>query len=161
MSRRHSSADIKFPGNDGRLDLTDLYVFAAPLDSRKTVLIIDANPSWSGAGTVPPSTVTLGFHPDAVYRINVDNDGDIQADVAFSFVFSEFSDRGQTGTVYYATGSEARRMEPSGEVLVQSTPVSFGADAVPASAGDCQAFMGVRSDPCFSDAEDAGATSRG
>jgi Domain of unknown function (DUF4331) len=149
MSKYYRAADLGRPGDDPRLDLTDLYVFAAPFDRGQTVLIIDVSPAWNGMSRVPPFVVTSGFHPDTVYRINVDNDGDVEVDVAFSFVFSELSDGAQTGTAYYATGSQARRLEPSGEILVRSTPVGFGADAVPVSADDCRLFIGVRSDPFF------------
>jgi hypothetical protein len=45
MSNHFSAANLKFPGDDARLDLTDLFVFAAPDNPDKTVLIIDANPS--------------------------------------------------------------------------------------------------------------------
>jgi hypothetical protein len=61
-----------------RLDLTDLFVFASPESPVKRVLIFDANPFMTASD----------FHPDAVYRLNVDYDGDTQADVSFSFVFS-------------------------------------------------------------------------
>jgi hypothetical protein len=149
MSKYYRAADLRRPGDDPRLDLTDLYVFAAPFDRGQTVLIIDVSPAWNGMSRVPPFVVTSGFHPDTVYRINVDNDGDVEVDVAFSFVFSELSDGAQTGTAYYATGSLARRLEPSGEILVRSTPVRFGADAIPVSADDCRLFIGVRSDPSF------------
>jgi hypothetical protein len=44
MSDHYSAANLKFPGDDARLDLTDLYVFPAPFDHDKTVLIIDVNP---------------------------------------------------------------------------------------------------------------------
>jgi Domain of unknown function (DUF4331) len=155
MSNHFRAADLGLPSDDPRLDLTDLYVFAAPLDGRQTVLIIDISPFWSGVSGLLPFHVTSGFHPDAVYRINVDNDGDVQADVAFNFVFSELSDGGQTGTAYYATGSLANRPEPSGEVIAQSIPVAFGANAVTVSTDDCQLFMGVRSDPCFADVDGA------
>ena len=99
MSNHFSAAMLKFPGDNARLDLTDLYVFASPERAGKTVLIVDVNPFMTGAD----------FHPDAVYRINVDNDGDTQADVAFSFVFSESDGGAQTGTVYVkgaATGPQ-------------------------------------------------------
>jgi hypothetical protein len=46
MSNHFSAANLKFPGDDARLDLTDLYVFPAPDDRDKTVLIIDANSFW-------------------------------------------------------------------------------------------------------------------
>jgi hypothetical protein len=143
MSNHFSAANLKFPGDDARLDLTDLFVFAAPDNPDKTVLIIDANPFMTGSE----------FHPDAVYRIHIDNDADVQADVAFSFVFSQPTDGGQTATVYYATGSQARQPEPAGDVLIESTPVGFDATAQPVQAGECRLFFGVRSDPFFADAE--------
>jgi Domain of unknown function (DUF4331) len=75
MSNHFSGASLKFPGGDARLDLTDLYVFPPPDQPDKTILIIDVNPLWSGMSTFPPFLMTSGFHPDAVYRINIDNDG--------------------------------------------------------------------------------------
>jgi hypothetical protein len=145
MSNHFSAAMLKFPGDDARLDLTDLFVFASPQSAGKTVLIFDVNPFMTGAD----------FNPEAVYRLNIDNDGDTQADVAFSFVFSESNRGTQTATVYYATGREAREPEPGGEVLVEGTPVGFDAMAKPVQAGECRLFIGVRSDPFFADGEGA------
>ena len=145
MSNHFSAAMLKFPGDDSRLDLTDVYMFASPERPAKTVLILDINPFMTGAD----------FHPDGVYRINVDSDGDTQADAAFSFVFSDSSAGPQTGTVYYATGSDAREREAVGEVLIQGTPVGFDTDATPVEAGPCRVFVGVRSDPFFADGEGA------
>jgi Domain of unknown function (DUF4331) len=102
MSNHFSAAMLKLPGDDARLDLTDLFVFASPQSPGKTVLIFDVNPFMTGAD----------FHPEGVYRLNVDTDGDAQADAAFSFVFSESNGGAQTGTAYYATGSQAREPEP-------------------------------------------------
>jgi hypothetical protein len=143
MSNHFSAANLKFPEDDARLDLTDLFVFAAPDNPDRTVLILDANPFMTGTE----------FHPDAVYRIHIDNDGQLETDVAFSFVFSEPEDGKQTATTYYATGSQARQSEPVGEVLIESTPVGFDASAQPVQAGGCLFFFGVRSDPFFADAE--------
>jgi hypothetical protein len=145
VSNHFSADNLKFPGNDARLDLTDLYVFQAPADPGTTVLIIDVNPFM----TAP------AFHPDAVYRINIDTDGDVHADVAFTFTFSPFENGTQTGTVYYATGPDADRPEPAGEVLTSSLPVGFSAAARPVQAGPVRLFAGVRSDPFFADAEGA------
>jgi Domain of unknown function (DUF4331) len=145
MSNHFSAAMLKFPGDDARLDLTDLFLFASPQTPGKTVLIFDVNPFMTGPD----------FHPDAVYRLNVDNDGDTQADVAFSFVFSESSDGAQTGTVYYARGSQAPEPEAVGEVLIEGMPVDFDAMAKPVQAGECRLFIGVRSDPFFADGEGA------
>ena len=143
MSNHFSAANLMFPEDDARLDLTELFVFAAPDDPDRTVLIIDANPFMTGSE----------FHPDAVYRIHIDTDADAQADAAFSFVFSQPDDGKQTATAYYATGGQARQPEPAGEVLVDSTPVGFDATAQPVRAGRCRLFFGVRSDPFFADAE--------
>jgi hypothetical protein len=143
MSNHFSAANLKSPGGDARLDLTDLFVFAAPDNPDRTVLIMNSNPFMMGNG----------FHPDAVYRFNIDNDGDSLPDAAFSFTFSESEDGHQTATAYYATGSEARTREPCGEKLIEATPVSFDAMAMPVKAGPCRLFIGKRSDPFFADAE--------
>jgi hypothetical protein len=145
MSNHFSAAMLKFPGDDARLDLTDLYVFPSPQSPGTTVLILDVNPFMTGAD----------FHPAAVYRINIDNDGDLQPDAAFSFVFSESSGGTQTGTVYYATGRDAREAEPAGELLIEGAVVGFDGTARPVEAGPCRLFIGVRSDPFFADGEGA------
>src|ERR1700745_4492490 len=98
MSNHFSAAKIQHPGGDARLDLTDLFVFAAPDNPDRTVLIMDANPFMKGTE----------FNPDAVYRFNIDNDGDALADAAFSFTFSEPINGQQTATAHSATGDDAR-----------------------------------------------------
>jgi hypothetical protein len=143
MSNHFSAANLQHPGGDARLDVTDLFVFAAPDNPDRTVLIMNSNPFTKGNG----------FHPDAVHRFNIDNDGDALADVAFSFTFSEPKDGRQTATAYYATGSEAHTREPRGDVLIEATPVGFDAIATPVHAGPCRLFIGTRSDPFFADAD--------
>jgi hypothetical protein len=143
MSNHFSAANLKHPGDDARLDLTDLFVFAALDNPDRTVLITCSNPFTKGDG----------FHPDAVHRFNIDNDGDAEADVAFSFTFSEPEDGRQTATAYYATGSQAQTREPRGDLLIQATPVGVDATATPVQAGPCRLFTGKRSDPFFADAD--------
>jgi hypothetical protein len=143
MSNHFSAANLKHPGDDPRLDLTDLFVFAAPDNPDRTVLIMNANPFTKGDG----------FHPDAVYRFNIDNDGDALADMALSFTFSQPQDGRQTAAAYYATGSQAQTREPRGEVLIEATPVGLDAMATPVQAGPCRLFIGERSDPFFADAD--------
>jgi hypothetical protein len=154
MTNHYSAADLKFPGDDARLDLTDLYTFEAA-DPGKTILIMNVNPYTSGMGAMPPFLMKTEFHPDGIYRINIDNNGDAQADVAFTFVFAELKGGAQTGTAYYATGPDARQAEPAGDVLISDTPVGFDASAGAVQAGPCRLFVGVRSDPFFSDADGA------
>jgi Domain of unknown function (DUF4331) len=155
MSNHYSAANLQFPGDDARLDLTDLFAFTSPDDPGRTVLIIDLNPYTTGMSAMPPFLMKSEFHPGGIYRINIDTDGDAQADAAFTFVFSELEDGRQTGTAYYATGAGARRPEPNGEVLIADTPVGFDASAEPVDAGPVRLFLGVRSDPFFADADGA------
>ncbi len=143
MSNHFSAANLKHPGDDARLDLTDLFVFAAPGNPGRTVLIMNSNPFTKGDG----------FHPDAVYRFNIDNDGDSLADAAFSFTFSPYDNGRQTATAYYATGTQAQTREPRGEVLIEAAEVGFDATAMPVQAGPCRLFTGTRSDPFFADAD--------
>src|SRR5262249_29390662 len=104
---------------------------------------------------VNPFMTGADFHPEAVYRINIDNDGDTQADVALFFDFAESKDGTQTGTVFYAAGSDARDSDPFGKVLIEDTPVGFDTIAQPVQAAPCRLFIGVRSDPFFADGEGA------
>jgi hypothetical protein len=154
MSNHFSADNLKFPGDDRRLDLTDLFVFASADDSGKTVLIMDSNPT-SAPPPIPAPVTGPEFYPGAVYRINIDNDGDNLTDVAFTFVYSELENGRQTGTAWYATGEAARQAGPVGEVLAQSFPVSFDGPARPVQAGGIRLAAGLRSDPFFADVEGA------
>jgi hypothetical protein len=158
MSNHFSADNLKFPGDDRRLDLTDLFVFQASGNPEHqpstTVLIMDSNPT-SAPPPIPAPTTGPEFHPDAVYRINIDTDGDLQADVAFTFTFSEYENGTQTGTAWYATGAQARQPGPAGEQLTDSLPVSFDGTARPVQAGMIRLSAGLRSDPFFADVEGA------
>src|SRR3979411_3396092 len=102
MSNHFSADNLRFPGDDTRLDLTDVYAFRSTEDPGKTVLIIDSNPTVRPPIELPPTVITSrDFHPGAVYRINVDTDGDAQADVAFTFTFSALEHGAQTAPGYY------------------------------------------------------------
>ncbi|MGW9213924.1 DUF4331 family protein [Embleya sp. NPDC055664] len=140
MSHHLSGPDLRSPKDDARLDLTDLFVFCRP--GGRTVLIMNVHPI-AGAGAT--------LHPDAVYRINVDTDGDLQADVAFSVVFSVPKDGRQTATVYRATGAAARAHEATGEPIVVDAPVAGDADAIVVRADPYRFAVGLRSDPFFAD----------
>jgi hypothetical protein len=148
MSNHFSADNLKFPGDDARLDFTDLFVFKSSYDPDMTVLIMDSNPFM-----LPEPRTGPEFHPGAVYRINIDTDGDAHADVAFTFTFSQLENGRQTGTAWYAADPQAREPEPAGEVLTSSVPVGFDATARPVQAGPVRLFAGVRSDPFFVDFE--------
>src|SRR5205807_3135933 len=143
MSNHFSADNLKFPGDDRRLDLTDVFMFTSADDPDKTVLIMDSNPT-SAPPPIPAPTTGPEFYPGAVYRINIDTDGDNHADIAFTFVFSEYQNGRQTGTAWHATGAQARQPEPAGEVLSTDIPVSFDGTAQPVQAGRIRLFAGLR-----------------
>ena len=154
MSNHFSADKLKFPGDDRRLDLTDVFAFQSAENPDRTVLIIDSNPT-SAPPPIPAPTTGPEFHPDAVYRINIDNDGDNRADIAFTFTFSPFENGMQTGTVWYATGDQAQQPEPVGEVLSDSLPVSFDGTPRSVRGGPIRLCASLRSDPFFADVEGA------
>jgi hypothetical protein len=79
MSNDFSADNFKFPGDDARLDIIDLFLFKSPDHRDKTVLIMDSNPSVMGPG----------FHSEAGYRIHIDTDGDAHAEATFTFTLPE------------------------------------------------------------------------
>jgi hypothetical protein len=151
MSNHFSADYLKAPGDDRRLDITDVFMFKSPKDPDKLMLIVVSN----STAPVPAPIAARGpeFYPGAVYRINVDTDGDAHADAAFTFTFSDYQDGRQTGTAWYATGEAARQPEPAGQVLAESFPVSFDGVAPPFQAGRIRLLAGRRSDPFFADLE--------
>src|ERR1700747_1297643 len=146
MSNHFSADNLKFPGDAPRRALTGVFASPAPANpehhhtllhrhhSGTTVLIMDSNPT-SAPPPIPAPVTGPEFYPGAVYRINIDTDGDNHADVAFTFTFSEYENARQTGTARYATGAQARQPEPAGEVLSRDFPVSFDGTAEPIQAG--------------------------
>ena len=154
MSNHFSADNLKFPGDDRRLDLTDVFMFSSPGKPDTTVLIMDSNPT-SAPPPIPAPVTGPEFYPGAVYRINIDTDGDNHADVAFTFVFSDYENGRQTGNAWYATGAQARQAEPGGEVLAEGFPVSFDGTAQPVEANGIRLAAGLRSDPFFADVEGA------
>lgn len=73
--------DSPMSREDGRVDLTDLFVFPSGEPGR-TVLILAVNPD---AGLSSPTT----FGPDARYVFNIDTDGDTVEDFGLEIRFGE------------------------------------------------------------------------
>ena len=141
MSNHFTGLNLGPPEGDTRLDLTDLYVFQVPTDTSRTVVILNCNSFAKEAA----------FHPDAVYRINIDNNGDLETDLALILAFSEPRDGRQRATVYLATGPEARSAEPAGEPIFKDIEVSFGPQPQIHTSGPYTCFVGLRSDAFFID----------
>ncbi len=118
MSNHFTGLSLGPPLGDQRLDLCDLYAFAAPGDPSRTVIILNANPNADA------------LHPDAVYRLNIDNDGDYLTDLASAGSSRPpAADGSQTVGVFMATGEESRKPEAVGTRIVSDAAVSFGPQA--------------------------------
>jgi len=139
MSNHFTGLSLGPPLGDQRLDLCDLYVFQSPRDRGRSAIILNANPSADQ------------FHPDAIYRVNIDTDGDYLTDIAFTYVFSPLSNGKQTASVYLAKGAESRSPEPVGSKIIGDAEVSLGRTPNVVKAGDYTFFAGSRSDAFFFD----------
>ncbi len=139
MSNHFTGLSLGPPLGDQRLDLCDLYAFPSPADAQRTVLILNANPNADA------------LHPDAIYRLAVDNNGDLLNDIAFSYVFSKPQDGKQTVSVYMAKGDDARSIEAVGTEIFSNVPVSFDPAPNIAKSGPYTFFAGARSDAFFFD----------
>jgi hypothetical protein len=141
MSNHFTGLKLGPPEGDTRLDLTDLYVFTSPADATRTAVILNCN----------SFTQEAEFHPDAVYRINIDKNHDFETDMAFILTFSKPDGGRQLATVYLAQGTEARSEEPLGTPLFKDVEVSFGPEPKVYTSGPYTFFAGVRSDAFFID----------
>ncbi|HVI61511.1 MAG TPA: DUF4331 family protein, partial [Bradyrhizobium sp.] len=139
MSNHFTGLSLGPPLGDQRLDLCDLYTFQSPADKNRTVIILNANPNADA------------LHPDAIYRLNVDNDGDYLTDIAFSYVFSKPQNGRQTVNVFVATGSQSRSAEAIGTKIIADAEVSFSAKPNIIKSGPYTFFAGSRSDAFFFD----------
>jgi len=139
MSNHFTGLNLGPPLGDQRLDLCDLYAFQAPVDPARTVIILNANPTADA------------LHPDAIYRLNIDNDGDCLTDLAISYVFSPPQNGKQTVNVFVAKGAESRSVEAVGTRIIADAEVSFGAKPNIVKSGAYTFFAGARSDAFFFD----------
>ena len=139
MSNHFTGLSLGPPLGDQRLDLCDLYAFQSPRDPARTAIILNANPTADQ------------FHPDAIYRLNLDTDGDYLTDIAFTYVFSPLRNGKQTGSVYLAKGAASRSPEPVGTKISSDDEVSLGRTPSVVKAGDYTFFAGARSDAFFFD----------
>ena len=144
MSNHFSAANLKHPGDDPPPGPDTPLRFAAPDNPDRTVLIMDVNPFMKGTE----------FHPDAVYRFNIDNDGDAVSRCGVQLHVLRTQQRPpDRHRLLRHRQQTLGRLNPRGEMLIEATPVSFDAMAMPVEAGPCRLFTGVRSDPFFADAE--------
>jgi Domain of unknown function (DUF4331) len=149
MAHHYSGPDFSFPHGDARVDHCDLFAFAAPEGTPRTVVAIDVHPSF-GINPEGPTT-TEPFAPEAMYELKVDTNADGAAEVAFRVRVS-VTDGAQFATVRRVEGADAAGAEEGGAIIVADAPVSAGSEAQVTEAGEYRFFAGWRSDPFFFDA---------
>jgi hypothetical protein len=91
------------------------------------------------------------LYSEAIYRLNIDNDGDYLTDLALSYVFSEPQNDRQTMNIFMAKGAESRSAEAVGTKIISDGEVSFGPKPNIMRAGNIKFFAGSRSDAFFFD----------
>jgi len=139
MSNHFTGLSLGPPLGDPRLDLCDLYVFQSPTANNRTVIILNANFNADA------------LHPDAIYRVNLDTDGDYLTDIAFSYLFSNPQNGRQAVNVFVAKGDESRSPEAVGTKIISDGEVSFGPSPNIMKSGAYTFFAGSRSDAFFFD----------
>src|SRR5436305_15326698 len=124
MSHHYSGPNIGFPRGDARLDLTDLYAFASPEDSGKSILIMNVHPSVS---IKPPEPTTEeAFALEALYELKIDKDGDGVAEIAFQVRCLSRTGGEPTATLRCLEGTRAVATGEGGMVSIEGVPVLMG-----------------------------------
>jgi hypothetical protein len=149
MSHHASGPNFGFPRGDARLDMTDLYVFGKPGDRGKSILVLNAHPSFKFDS--PEPTTNEPFKPGALYEVKIDTNGDAIADICYGAQFASSEDGRQTATVRRVQGERAVGVCDQGEVLIEEAPVSLERETLGTKTGDYRFFFGWRSDPFFFD----------
>jgi hypothetical protein len=120
---------------DPRLDISDVYCFRG---SSGTVLVIDLDP-LSGAH---------GFHPEGMYELKVDLNGDAVEDITLRATFAPLdADGRQHVTLRLLAGRAARDRNAAGKVIA-----SGRTEQVIAGAGGVKLFAGRRGEPFYIEA---------
>src|SRR2546425_303677 len=139
------SPGLKSPNMDARVDITDVYAFAAQEEEEefsRTALVLNVN----------PLTLASAFDSDAIYEVLVDTNADATPDITFKTQFSAVGSNGsQRATVVRAVGADANSRDFSGRVIIKDARVSFGREERIAEREDFKFYAGVRSDPFFFD----------
>ena len=117
-------------------DIADLYAFLNPDDNTKLVLAMTVNPF-----SVPTEGIAFNFSNRILYRFNIDNDGDAEADAFINFRFQPngtFSAEFPGGITIDGVSTAATEEPEPNEAIVTSEE-------------GIRIFAGPRDDPFFFD----------
>jgi hypothetical protein len=124
-------------------DINDVYAFPGSNANRIVLAVTTASP------ITPAQSPTIGFDPNALYQIKVDNTGDAVEDLVFQLVFTG-SGRNQTVTLYGpAKPGQIGRVN----TLLTVPPTITGATNTALRSKGIQLQAGLFDDPFFIDLE--------
>lgn len=127
-----------------RMDINDVYAFPGSAPGRIALVVTTSSP------LVGATASSVGFDPNLLYQIKVDNTGDAMEDLVFQVRF-EGSAGNQT---VHVRGPVAPAQKGMRNTLVSSGPLVSGAtNMVLGTATTTQVFAGLRGDPFFIDLE--------
>ena len=122
---------------DGRVDITDVYVFAGEL-ANTTVLILAVNPL---AGELSPTT----FRAGALYDLKIDTNADIIEDIDYRIIFGEPDAKGiQQIELHRLEGSAATEYGSDGKLIAAGNT----GEVIPIGGGG-RIWAGLVADPFF------------
>ena len=122
---------------DGRVDITDVYVFAGE-SANTTVLIMAVNPL---AGELSPTT----FRAGALYDFKIDTNADIIEDLDYRITFGDPDPAGiQRIELHRLEGSSAAEYGSNGKLMAAGNT----GEVIPIADGG-RLWTGLVADPCF------------
>jgi len=143
-SRASDHADTPDIASNPGTDITDVFMFPSPTNSKNVVLVMNVHPLIG-----PGQGNTVSFDPNVLYQMKLDNDGDAVEDKVIQFKFS--------GTGAAQTVAVTGPVKPTmvGLDSVQQTPHTTKGviNTTFTPTGGMKVFAGAREDPFFFDLE--------
>ena len=121
-------------------DLNDIYVFEAPGNPSRIVLMMTVNPVGD-----PDFATSYNFSPDVLYRFSISNRGDSRPEVNIDFTFSPVVGGAQTFTAFTPRG------RVTGDVTRPTVVSTTPNPPVVTTKNRMSIFAGPRDDPFFFD----------
>jgi len=140
-SHREAPAIAKDPS----ADLTDLYAFLDPNDSSKLVILANVIPMEDPGGA--PNF--HAFDPNVKYQINIDNEGDGSADIAYTFTFTNSAYNFGTSFLYnlgdISNSANLNQTQSYTVTRIQdgrNTTLASGLQVAPINVGEASSMAG-------------------
>ena len=128
--------------NDVASDITDIYMFRAPNDPTKLVMVMDTHPF-----SVPEEATSYHYEPGIFYQFNFTTLASAVPTASINFIFSPFENGTQSYTAFFPNNIRVKGMVTQATVTSR-TPndpiITTGPNGI-------QVFAGPRDDPFFFD----------